>query len=120
MKYLLSILILFAFSLVFAEQEEGAFVYNDRGRRDPFLQLVDEQGRYLSEEAGLANTPCALNLSGILWDAQGGSSALINNEILQVGAAISGYTIEGITQYSVKVSKDGREYILRLSQEAEE
>jgi hypothetical protein len=100
---------------IFGQQEEP-FVYNDRSRRDPFLPLVDEDGRYLSESE-LPYYSGELKLTGILWDSQGDSSCLINNQIAKVGDSISGFVVENITKDSVTISKEGRNYIMRLSAE---
>ncbi|MCQ9208024.1 MAG: DUF2531 family protein [Omnitrophica bacterium] len=102
----------------FAQAEE-VFIYQDKGRRDPFRPLVDENGQYvLGAERPYSSG--VLNLSGILWDSQGKSSALINNQVVKIGESISGFTIENITKDSVTLSKDGKEYTIELSIEKEE
>ena len=114
----LLIFVLFTFSFVFGQVEES-FTYDDKGRRDPLLPLVDENGRYLLEADSLY-FPAELNLSGILWDPEGKSSALINNQIVKIGESTCGFMIEDITQDSVTVSKDGKEYIISLATEGKE
>jgi hypothetical protein len=95
-------------------QEEGIFIYDDKGRRDPFRALVDENGQYLLEEDRYYSSD-ELEVSGILWDPSGKSSALINNQIAAVGEVIFGFMVEDITKDAVTLSKDGKEYIIRLS-----
>ena len=68
----------------------------------------------------LPYTAGELKVSGILWDAQGRSSVLINNQVLVIGEFVSGFKVVDIARDSVSVSKDGREYIIRLSIEQKE
>ena len=104
-------------SSVFCQaQQQEAFIYNDGGRRDPFLPLIDEGGRYRLDTE-LVYSSDELKLSGILWDPQGRSSCLINNQILEVGEVIGGFTVVEITKNSVLLSKEGKEHIIRLSEE---
>lgn len=109
----LLIFLLLTFNSAFG-QAEGPFVYDDKGRRDPFLPLVDKDGRYLLE-ADVVYSSDELNLSGILWDPQGRSSCLINDQIVRIGESIYGFTVENITKDSVTISKGGRDFVLKLS-----
>ena len=113
----LLIFLLLTFNFAFC-QVEVSFIYDDKARRDPFLPLVDERGRY-HLDTELPYSSDELNLSGILWDPQGKSSALINEQIVKTGESIYGFTIKNITKDSVTLSKDAKEYILRLSEEKE-
>jgi type II secretory pathway component PulC len=106
---LLLIFLLLHQSCVFAEGELFSN-YDDKGRRDPFFALVDKDGRYISD----AEYSGGLKLSGILWDPQGQSSALINTQVLRIGESINGFVIKKITKNSVTISKEGKNYILRL------
>jgi hypothetical protein len=111
-NFILLILLIFFFSYqsyIFAEGETF-FDYDDKGRRDPFFALVDKDGRYISD----TEYSGGLNLSGILWDPQGKSSALINAQVLRIGESINGFKIKEITKNSVTISKEGKNYILRL------
>ena len=119
MKIFVLLLILFFLphSLVFAQEEEP-FIYTDKGKRDPFIPLVDENGRYLLDNEEFC-TFDDLNLSGILWDPEGKSSALINNQIVKIGESIGGFKVTNVTKDSVVLFKDGKEYIMRLSIEEE-
>lgn len=105
--------LLLTFSLAFAEVEES-FNYDDKGKRDPFVSLVDDNGYYLLETE-LLYSSSELQLSGILWDPQGRSSALINNQVVKVGETIYGFTIKDITKEAVVISNGNQEFILRVS-----
>ena len=110
---LLLIIFILSYGLVFAQEEE-TFVYTDKGKRDPFVPLVDENGRYLFDSEEFC-TFDDLNLSGILWDPEGKSSCLINNQIVKIGDSIGGFKVTNVTKDSVMLFKNGKEYILRLS-----
>ena len=114
MKILMAMTALLLFVNPIYGQQEGTFIYNDKGKRDPFVPLVDENGRYLLDEEGFCSFD-SLSLSGILWDPQGKSSALINNQIVKIGDSIGGFKISNVTKNSVTLFKDGEEYIMRLS-----
>ena len=119
MKYFIWLLIFVFFASSFAFGQEESFTYDDKGKRDPFLALVDESGRYLLD-IELADSSDVLKLSGILWDSQGKSSCLINDQIVKIGESISGFTIKNITKASVTISKNDQDFILRLSIEEKE
>ena len=113
MKILVMTALLLSVNPVCAQEEEP-FIYNDKGKRDPFIPLVDKNGRYFLDEGELYSFD-DLNLSGILWDPAGKSSALINNQIVKTGESIGGFKISNVTKNSVTLFKDGKEYIMRLS-----
>lgn len=104
------IFLLLTLSPAFGEVEES-FNYDDKGKRDPFVSLVDQNGRYLLETE-LFYSSSELQLSGILWDPQGRSSALINNQVVKIGETIYGFTIKDITKETVVISKGNQEFIL--------
>ena len=116
--FLLLLNLTFLLDLAWA-QIEGSFTYDDKNKRDPFLPLVDQNGRYLLSSE-LFYSSGALELTGILWDKYGNSSALLNNKIVKVGEDVSGYKVEIITKNSVTISKDGKEYKITVSDDKEE
>ncbi len=109
----LSIIVHLALSTVFAQQEK-TFIYDHKGRRDPLLPLVNEKGQYLLDPQ-LPYSSSEIKISGILWDPQGRSSVIVNNQIVKVGESVSGFMIERIDKESVTISKDGKKYIMKLS-----
>ncbi|MFC1698534.1 hypothetical protein ACFL1I_01075 [Candidatus Omnitrophota bacterium] len=113
---LLLISLLVTTGFIFA-QGQGAFIYDDKGRRDPFFALVDQHGRYRSGQE-VSYYSENLNLSGILWDPRGASSAVINGEVVKLGDPVAGFVLKEVTENSITVSKDGQEYVIRLSLDA--
>lgn len=115
------IFLVFEFGPAFSQDlppEYARFVYQDEGRRDIFVPLVDKDGRYLLETEKRYSFS-ELNLSGILWDPQGNSSALINNQIVMEGETICGFTVKEITRSKVTLFKDDKEYFLKSFDETE-
>ncbi len=100
---------------------DGAFVYEPKGRRDPFVPLVRD-GRLL----GRPRDPGALTglqpiLYGILWDRDGKSIALINDQEVNVGDAVGSFQVEQILPDSVVLIREGGEsVVLELAFEAED
>lgn len=114
MKRFILLSVFLVCTLIAFGQEEQSFIYDDKGKRDPFLPLVGKDGRFLLD-TGLTYSFDELELSGILWDPQGKSSALINDQIVTRGESVYGFKIKTITKDSVIFSKEGKEYILKLS-----
>lgn len=104
------VLLVFGATPLLAEERPlGArepFVYDAKGRRDPFMPLVRE-GRLisLSKERTPGTAPV---LYGILWDPAGPSMAMINDQEVRVGDTVGGYQVAEIRQDAV-VLKNGEE-----------
>jgi len=120
MRYIFLLIAFFALIMnnhaSFAQEQD--FQYSDGDKRDPFLPLVDENGRYIFDEYE-NYTFNDLNLIGILWDPEGNSSALINDEIVRKGESIYGFLVKEIKKDSVTVAQDGQEYTMWLTVEKE-
>ncbi|MBN3038669.1 MAG: hypothetical protein JW869_04540 [Candidatus Omnitrophica bacterium] len=107
------IILLLASDLALGQVKEG-FNYDDQGKRDPFVPLVDAMGRYILEEGEMLSIT-DLDLSGILWDPNGNSTALINDQIVSTGDSFYGFLIKEINESSVTVSQSGQDYTLWLT-----
>ncbi len=114
--YILCLTIIMLHAAASVSAQEEAVLYDDAGKRDPFMPLVDENGRFVLDVGELFSFT-DLSLAGILWDPGGDSTALINDEIVQTGQLFYGFIIEKIAESSVTVSRDGQEYTLWLSEE---
>ncbi|HEX9780591.1 MAG TPA: hypothetical protein VGB20_05185 [bacterium] len=87
--------------------------YDPRGRRDPFSPLVRD-GQFVGVAEGIdVGAPPPL-LFGILWDPDGKSIALIDDEEVRIGETVSGYRVEQIKQDHVVLRKDEKELVLQL------
>ncbi|MFA4842729.1 MAG: hypothetical protein WC658_02725 [Candidatus Omnitrophota bacterium] len=103
---------LVACSLLFAQDE---FIYDSKGKRDPFIPLVTPDGRLLKleQQEGLAN----LSLEGIIYDKNGISYAIVNAEVVKIGDAVGGYQVLRIEKNKIIFIKDGEPTEIELKEE---
>ncbi len=93
-------------------QEEKGYSFSP-DKRDPFSPLISRGGYILiPKEIDIAG----LNLKGIIY-SDGGSVAVINNEILKAGDKIGEYRIARIEEKLVVLEKGGKEFTLKLEEE---
>lgn len=93
--------------------EESGFVYDSKGKRDPFVpSRLAVKGKKL-----LAGEIKDLFLEGIVWDACGESLVIINDETLKTGDEILGFKIVGIEKKKVILAKEENEYSLSIEEE---
>ncbi len=97
---------------VFASVDGGTFVYDDHGRRDPFLPQVSATGTVITYEADLM--PGDMILEGIVADAQGNNVAVVNGKIVKTGDMIGPYAVAAVRLDNVELVKDGQHSIVRL------
>lgn len=87
------------------------FVYNSKGKRDPFVPLAGAGAVYQVKEAADINSIEDVVLEGILYDSKGGSIAIINGIILKEGDQAGIITIDKI---------EPKKVILRIEDNAHE
>jgi hypothetical protein len=97
--------------LIFAGVGVAAFaqnetVYDDSGKRDPFIPLVTADGHLVQLEDQTAKNT-ALAVEGIMYDLQGVSYALVNGEVVRIGDTIAGYQVLRIEKNKVIFIKEG-------------
>ena len=106
---------------IFAGLRAGAFaqnefVYDDHGKRDPFIPLVTADGRLVKLEDETSKTT-ALAIEGIMYDKHGISYALVNGEVVKIGDTIGGYQILRIEKNKVVFIKEGEMTEIELKKE---
>lgn len=106
------ILFLISVISIFAQDE---FVYDAKGKRDPFIPLVTPDGRLLKFQE--QSTTSGLLLEGIIYDKQGVSYAIVNAEVVKIGDTISGYQVLKIENNKVIFIKDGEPTEVELKEE---
>ena len=95
-----------------------SFLYDSKGRRDPFVPLVRE-GRLVAAGPGAQVEPSKPVLYGILWDPGGHSIALVNDAEVRVGDRIGDYEVREIRLDAVVLNRGGEEpLVLRLAFDA--
>ncbi|MFH1338444.1 MAG: hypothetical protein ABIH40_01155 [Candidatus Omnitrophota bacterium] len=107
-----TLLILYFLSLAFSSYAQQHLVYDDKGRRDPFIALVTPDGRLLNLEP--ADSEATITVEGIIYDEGGRSYAIINGEVVSVGDYVLGQAVFKIEENKVTLLKDNKpvEYIL--------
>jgi hypothetical protein len=96
------------------------WVYDGKGRCDPFVPLVRD-GRPVpcdpsapsAAESKLASVRPVLG--GILWDPDGRSIALINGGEAKVGDVVGGYAIRAIHRDEVVLMREEERLVLRIN-----
>jgi hypothetical protein len=94
---------------------EGAFKYQSKGRRDPFLPLV---GPNMTSHAKLQDISSANELifEGVATGGGGKKVAIINGEVLKKGDRVGNIEIKKITDKTVVLSVCGTDYTLTLEE----
>jgi hypothetical protein len=114
-KLLISLFFCFIiFTAVFAQ---GEFVYQDRGKRNPFIRLVTPEGRLLKLDKLDTAAPGGLTIEGIIYDKAGRSFAIVNAEVVGIGDSVGNYQVLKIFENKVVFIKDGIPLEVELTKE---
>ncbi len=100
-------------TVLFAREE---FVYDPKGKRNPFMPLVAPDGRLLKldekeQEHG------DLVLEGIIYDKYGQSCAIVSSRVVKIGDEVGGYQVLKIEKNKVIFVKDGQPKEVELKEE---
>jgi len=98
--------------------DPNIWVYDSKGRCDPFIPLVRE-GRVVPCDsrpgtAGDESKTAVPTLGGILWDAEGRSIALINGGETKTGDTVDGYRVSEIHRDEVVLTRESERVLLRI------
>lgn len=116
-KLLISLfLFLTIFSLVFCQ---GEFIYEDKGRRNPFIPLVTPEGRMLKLDKQETASSEGLTMEGIIYDKFGRSFAIVNTEVVGIGDSVGNYQVLKIFEDKVVFIKDGEPLEVEFTKEVE-
>ena len=104
----------FVITLLFANSvyAQANFVYDEHGKRDPFVPLVSSAGMVVTYDEDLSVND--LVLEGIVSDAEGNNMAIVNGKVVNVKDKIGPYTVDLITGDHVEFLKGTERYILKL------
>ena len=106
---------IFNFALTCFAQEQ--FIYDAKGRRDPFIALVTPDGRLLKLEQQEGSA--GLLVEGIIYDKNGLSYAIVNGEVVKIGDKINDYQVLKIEENKVIFIKEGETQEVELKKEEE-
>jgi len=99
---------------VFAQEAE--YAYDDKGRRNPFMPLVTQDGRLVKVEEAQGEG-AGLSLEGIIFDNRGLSYAIVNASVVKIGDKIGDYQVYRIDQDKVVFLKEGEPVEVVLEKE---
>ncbi|MBF0570775.1 MAG: hypothetical protein HQL12_02765 [Candidatus Omnitrophica bacterium] len=106
-------LTLFFVNSVYAQQ---SFVYDDHGKRDPFVPLVSSAGMVVTYDEDLSVND--LVLEGIVADASGNNIAIVNGKIVKARDQVGSYVVDVIAVDHVEFLKGTERFILKLKKSA--
>lgn len=87
------------------------FMYDNGGRRDPFLSLIAD-GVNVSDLEELSVG--GVKLEGIIYDPLQGSLAIVNGEIYRAGDLIGGFEVKEIGENFIKIAQEDVLYTIKL------
>jgi len=101
-------LLLFFFFIFFTVAfSQGEFVYDAKGKRNPFIPLVTPEGRLLKLDKLEATSAQGLAIEGIIYDEFGRSFAIVNTNVVGIGDIVGDYQVLKIQENKVIFIKDG-------------
>jgi len=98
---------------VFAFAQER-LVYDDQGKRNPFIPLVTSSGRIINLDQ---ESDSELRLDGIIYDGRGLSYAIVNQEVVRIGDWAGNYQVLKIEKNKVTFLKNGEPKEVELKKE---
>jgi len=113
MKLLIFLSIFLSANSLYAQEN---FVYDDHGKRDPFVPLVSSIGLVITYDQDLSVND--LDLEGIVADPSGNNVALINNKIIKINDQVGPYVVNAIALDHVEFLKGTDKFILKLKKGA--
>jgi len=110
MNFFFSVLI----SLLFLSlaNAQAAFVYDDHGKRDPFVPLVSSSGMVVTYDRDLSVDD--LVLEGIVADASGENIAIVNGKIVKNHDHIGPYVVGLIAVDHVEFLQGTDRFVLKM------
>ena len=109
MRLVIALLIFLFTNSVYAQEN---FVYNDHGKRDPFVPLVSSAGMVVTYDEDLSVND--LSLEGIVADPSGNNIAIVNGKVVKANDRIGPYVVSMIVQDHVEFLKGSEKFVLRL------
>ena len=113
MRFFTFVLILLSANSVYAQ---GVFVYDDHGKRDPFVPLVSSSGMVVTYDEDLSVND--LVLEGIVSDPSGNNAAIVNGKVVKVQDRLGPYVVDAIAADHVEFLKGNDKFILQLKKGA--
>ena len=109
----------FLFFIFCAASFAEEFVYDSKGKRDPFIPLVTPEGRLLKLDKQ-EPSPGALTIEGIIYDKFGRSFAIVNTAVVGIGDLVGEYQVLKIQENKVIFIKNGEPFEVELTKKEAE
>jgi hypothetical protein len=110
--------LLFGFILCGLALAQKPFIYDAKGKRNPFIPLVTNEGRLIKLDREQGDQG-GLSLEGIIYDKDATSFVLINGKVLGIGDAVDGYQVLKIEENKVFLIREGKITEVGLKKEGE-
>ena len=104
------LLCLFIFTVASHCWAQEGFVYDSKGRRNPFIALVTPDGRILNLDRKQTSKK-ELIIEGIIYDEDGRSFAIVNGLVIEVGDEVNEYKVLKIEDNKVTFLKEDNEIV---------
>jgi len=111
------VMLIMCMAVCYTAFAEGEFVYDAKGKRDPFIPLISGSGGGYASDAYEASAAEDIRLEGIVWDDVKGSIAIINGEIAREGDPVGTIKILKINKDNVIFDVGGKSVKIDLNQE---
>lgn len=105
----------------YGEKPAGAvFEYESNGKRDPFVPLIGQEKA--KKSSGLEDITSIedIKLEGIAMGASGKKAAILNGRMVKDNDVFGALHIKNISQSTVQLSIEGKDYTLKLPKPDEE
>ena len=111
------LIFLFAALILSSAFCQDEFVYDAKGRRNPFIPLVTPEGRLLKLDRRDTASPGGMLIEGVIYDKFGRSFAIVNSTVVGIGDSVGDYQVLKILENKVIFIKDGEFLELELTKE---
>ncbi|MFH1868544.1 MAG: hypothetical protein ABH843_06190 [Candidatus Omnitrophota bacterium] len=101
--------------LLYAASDEKLFTYEDMDIRDPFVPLVDKDGKLMVTH-GSIDSIRDIVVEGILYDNDGESVVILNGLVLKENDQVGDIKVERIQKHQVVLSSKSKKYTLKLKE----
>lgn len=108
----------FLFSKPLLAEEGKPFVYDSKGKRDPFVPLIRGEIKTYSNLENIESVK-DLILEGIVWDQGGDSIVVLNGVILKEGDIINNIQVLKIRSEKVLLKIGEQKYEMNLEKKEE-
>jgi len=94
---------------------QSEFVYDAKGKRNPFIPLVTPEGRLLKLDKQEPVSSGGLAIEGIIYDKLGRSFAIVNAAVVGIGDTVGDYQVLKIYENKVIFIKNGEPFEVELT-----